>query len=148
MVCAFSPGELPWACFHPTAQRGLCMWPRLCTACPIPKQVELVNLDSSVLSLFSLQRHPSGFSQARLKTEHPRITKGGRSHIFFLCYFSTLSPPVLWSRSRPAGATGTKNAFELCSRAQLSVSQPRNLKWGQELQEEAAARTLLRFKLG
>lgn len=142
MVCAFSTWELPWACFHLTAQRGLCMWPSFCTACLILKQVELVNLDSSGLSLFSLQRQPSGFSQARLKTEHPRITKGSRGHIFFLCYFPTLSLSALWSRSRPVGTTGTKNACEPYSHAQLSVSQPRSLNWGQELQEEAATKAV------
>lgn len=43
-------------------------------------------------SLFSSQRHPSGFSQARIKPESPWITKRHHSHVFLLRYFPTPCP--------------------------------------------------------
>lgn len=87
-------GSPPWACFlpcslgkalpvarpsaSPALSRNTRSWLTLTTQCS--------------RSLFSLHRHPSGLSQARLKTEHPQITKQSRSHIFFLCYFPTPTP--------------------------------------------------------
>lgn len=87
-------GRPPRACFCLAAWAEPCLWLSPATSPALSRNIrsQLTLTTQCSLSLFSLQRHPSGFSQARSKPESPWITKRSHSHIFFLRYFPTPSP--------------------------------------------------------